>query len=105
MSSLIIAALKLLRTLLASFKDSEFRVLLFITTMLLFSGSIFYHSVEGWSIIDSLYFCVMTMSTVGHDAFIPSNNMSKIFTMIYTLSSVGIFITLVVRMTKVVLKK
>lgn len=65
MTSLFLAALRLMKAVFGACKDAEFRALLSLMIILLISGTVFYVSNEGWSCIDALYFCVMTMSTVG----------------------------------------
>ncbi len=44
---------------------------------MLFSGTIFYVKQEGLTVIDSLYFCVVTLSTVGHPSFEPQTTLGK----------------------------
>lgn len=78
-----------LRTLL---KDPKFRALLFLVILTLAIGTFFYHSVEGWSWLDSLYFSVITLTTVGYGDFTPKTDSGKIFTMIYIFLGLGILI-------------
>ena len=83
--------------------DEELRILLVILLTLLTSATIFYSNVEGWGVVDSLYFSVMTMSTIGHDGFVPSSDLSKIFTIIFLFLSIGIYITVLAKVVKVAL--
>ncbi len=53
-------------------------------------GTYFYHIVEGWSIIDSLYFSAMTLTTIGYGDLVPTISISKIFTIIYAIIGIGI---------------
>ncbi len=46
-------------------EDSDFRGLMVLLLSLLVGAGVFYSSVEGWGLIDTFYFCVMTMSTIG----------------------------------------
>jgi voltage-gated potassium channel Kch len=73
--------------------DSEFRFLLFFILALLTGSTIFYCNIENWSIIDSLYFSVMTMATIGYGDFVPTTPFSKVFTIIYTFLSIGAFVS------------
>lgn len=92
MISLFFNTLKLLRSIIIGIKrDQDFRVLLFLLVVLLSGATVFYRHVEGWSVLDSLYFSVMTMSTIGYGDMVPSNSYSKIFTIIYTFLGVGLF--------------
>ena len=51
---------------------------------------IFYHGVEGWGWLDSLYFSVITLTTVGYGDFAPKTDAGKVFTIIYILVGLGI---------------
>ena len=55
-------------------------------------GTVFYTVVEGWSVLNSLWFSVMTLLTVGYGDLIPSTAASKIFTMLYVLLGAGILV-------------
>jgi voltage-gated potassium channel Kch len=71
-------------------KDPEFEALLFLLLVILVSGTIFYHGVEGWGWLDSLYFSVVTLTTVGYGDLSPHTSIGKIFTMAYLLIGIGI---------------
>ncbi|GAE08480.1 potassium channel protein [Paenibacillus sp. JCM 10914] len=47
------------------------------------------------SVIDALYFCVATLSTVGHPDFVPQTDLGKIFTMVYIIVGTGLFLGMV----------
>ena len=89
---LYIAFLRLLRAVHRASRDPEFRALLVLTTILLFSGTLFYAHYENWSYIDALYFCVMTMSTIGFGDLTPTTPLSKVFTIVYALITIGVFV-------------
>ena len=74
-----------------------------ILLTLLGGATYFYWSNEGWSIIDALYFSVMTMSTIGSGDFSPTTNFSKIFTIIYAVLSIGVFATVVSKVVTIIL--
>lgn len=46
--------------------DSQFVELMIIAALILLCGTLFYNYVEGWGILDSLYFSVTTLTTVGY---------------------------------------
>lgn len=95
MISFFINIFKLLKAVIVGIKDDqEFRILLFLLVPMLIGSTFFYSSVEGWSKIDALYFSVMTMSTVGYGDLAPTTDNSKLFTIIFTFLSVGIFVSL-----------
>ena len=75
-------------------KDVEFRILFGLIILLLLTGAIFYTEVEGFNLVDSLYFSVMIMSTIGYGELPLSTSTAKIFTIVYAFVSIGVFITL-----------
>lgn len=84
--------IRFFRVLWQSLKDPEFQALFFLVVTTLASGALFYWRVEGWSLLDSLYFSVITLTTVGYGDFSPSTTAGKIFTMIYIFIGIGIIL-------------
>lgn len=81
------------RSIWSALKDPEFEALFTLVAILLLSGMFFYHSVEGWSYLNSLYFSVTTLTTVGYGDFSPHTDAGKIFTMIYLFIGIGILLS------------
>ena len=80
-----------------------FRYAISAAAITLASGTIFYHFVEKWSWLDSYYFCVVTLASVGYGDFVPKTVQGKIFTTFYIFAGVGIitsFISLLVQRWK-----
>jgi hypothetical protein len=58
-------------------------------------GALFYSHVEGWSPQDSIYFCIVTMSTVGYGDMSPSHDSSKLFTLIWIVIGIcAVFVSI-----------
>ncbi|REK21653.1 MAG: two pore domain potassium channel family protein [Actinobacteria bacterium] len=53
------------------------------------TGTVFYRIVEGWSWVDSFYFTVVTLTTVGYGDLAPTSAPSKLFTAFLILTGVG----------------
>ena len=106
MTSFFISLWKLLVATWQGLKeDEEFRVLLFLLTMLLIGATYFYWHVEGWSIIDSLYFSVMTTSTIGYGDLVPTTTLSKLFTIMFAVLSIGVFVAVVSKLVTIILNR
>ena len=75
-----------------AFRDGRVKSLLAFTLGIILWASVFYHYVEGWSWLDSIYFSVVTISTVGFGDFSPQTAAGKIFTMAYIIVGLGIFV-------------
>lgn len=84
-----------IRTIISFLKDKEYRDLLFTTMIILGIGSTVYHYVEGWGWIDSLYFSVITLTTIGYGDFSPQTDAGKVFTIFYILIGLGIILTFI----------
>ena len=70
--------------------DEAFRVLLALVVSLLVSGTAFFTLVEGWSVLDSFYFSVTTLTTVGFGDPAPTTALGKIFTVVYIFVGLGV---------------
>ena len=81
-------------------RDPETKALPLVAGVLLFSGTIFYWRAEGWTIIQSLYFSVVTMCTVGYGDFTPETAEAQVFTIFYILIGLGIFVALLSSVAK-----
>jgi voltage-gated potassium channel Kch len=53
-------------------------------------GTVIFHRLESWTWIQSFYFSVVTITTVGYGDFVPTNDGSRLFTAIYILVGVSI---------------
>ena len=72
------------------FSDRSGRAILLMTVLLIVVGTIFYDLVEGWGLVDSFYFSVVTLTTVGFGDFSPDTTAGKLFTTIYIFSGLSI---------------
>lgn len=84
-----------LRTIISFLKDKEYRDLLLTSTVFIGIGSVIYHYLEGWSWIDCIYFCVITLTTIGYGDFSPQTDGGKIFTMFYILIGLGMILSFI----------
>ncbi len=84
--------------------DQEFRFLFIFIIVLLLGATVFYTQTEHWSIIDALYFSVMTMATVGYGDLVPTTDISKIFTIIYTFLSIGTFVAFTAKTVQIIIE-
>jgi hypothetical protein len=99
----LLTLLRFARALWRGLRDPEFRGLLFLVGVLLLSGVLFYRSVEGWSTLDSVYFSVATLTTVGYGDLAPTTVASKVFTIIYIVLGVGVLLAFVAKVATNVL--
>lgn len=75
--------------------DPRFRAALYWLLLLLAVGMVHYHHVEGWSWTDALYFCVITLATVGFGDLSPTTTGSKMFTVVYVILGMSILLSFV----------
>ena len=81
-------------------REPETRVLLVGLAVTLGIGMVVYHLLEGWGWIDCLYFCVVTLATVGFGDLHPTTDPAKLFTVVYILTGIGILAGFVSELTK-----
>lgn len=83
------------RTLINFLQDPEYRDLLGTTIFILFIGTMVYHQLEGWGYLDSLYFSIITLTTIGYGDFSPQTDGGKMFTIFYIFLGIGIILTFI----------
>lgn len=54
-------------------------------------GTVFYHHIEGWSWLDSYFFTVVTISTVGYGNLVPVTALGKIGATVLIFVGLGVF--------------
>jgi len=64
----------------------------------LLTGMFVYHWLEGWSLLDALYFSVITLATVGYGDLVPTTPIAKLFTIFYVINGVSILVALLDRL-------
>ncbi len=55
-------------------------------------GTVFFHYVEGWSWLESYFFTVITISTVGYGSLVPVTPLGMIGTTVFIFVGLGVFI-------------
>ena len=71
-------------------REPESRVLLAAAGSTLAVGTVGYVLLEHWTPIQALYFCVVTLATVGYGDLHPTTELSELFTIGYVIVGVGI---------------
>lgn len=72
-------------------KDTTLLWIIIIISLIIIWG-LFFHLIEGHSRFDSVYFVIMTMTTVGYGDIVPMTIIGKVLTMIFALTGAPLFI-------------
>ena len=94
MIPLLLAARGLWRALAAVWRDPETKALPIAAGALVVTGTLFYWRFEDWTVIEALYFCVVTLTTVGYGDLSPTSAGTQIFTIVYILTGFGVLVAL-----------
>lgn len=71
-------------------QNNDFKFLLSLVIIILLIGTGTYSFIEGWSFLDSLYYSVITLTTVGYGDFSPVTSLGKIITIFYVFIGIAI---------------
>lgn len=74
--------------------DRDSRPALLWAGLTLLLGTLVYHWLEGWSYLDALYFCVISLATIGYGDLTPTTPLARAFTIIYVLNGIAILLAL-----------
>lgn len=75
---------------IATIFQPEFRPIFASVVVVLTVGTLVFRYLEGWSLLDSLYFSVVTLATIGYGDLTPTTPTAKLFSILYILVGVGI---------------
>jgi hypothetical protein len=78
------------KPLRAMLQEPETKVLVFAALAVVSIGTCAYVLIERWSVLDALYFCVVTLATVGYGDLHPTTELGRHFTIGYIVIGVGI---------------
>lgn len=57
-------------------------------------GTILYHWLEGWNWLDSFYFVITTLATIGYGDLSPTKPITKLITIFYAINGIAILLML-----------
>jgi hypothetical protein len=75
------------------------RILWTLMLVIFLGGAFVYSCLEPWTYLESLYFCFVTLSTVGFGDFLPSSAISKAFTVFYIIFGLGVCASIIALLT------
>lgn len=99
--SLLLILRRFARVVRSGWDDKEFRGLAIVVAAWVATGTIIYTIYEDWSVIDSLYFCVMTLTTIGYGDLAPTTDNMKLYTVVYAVLGIGFFVAFNARLVQI----
>jgi voltage-gated potassium channel Kch len=73
----------------------QFQLLAASVLVVLTSGTLLFHFIEGWRWIDAFYFSVVSLTTVGYGDFSPKTDAGKLITVIFLIIGIGLMAGLI----------
>ncbi len=81
-------------------REPETRIIAVAALLTIAIGSVVYMEVEGWTLLDAVYFCVVTLATVGYGDLHPTTPFGRAFTILYIVVGVGILAAFITGLAK-----
>jgi hypothetical protein len=76
------------------FFDRRTRPYFIYVAIIIVIGALLYHWLEGWGWLDSFYFVVITLTTIGYGDFSPTTPVTKLITIFYGVNGVIVLLML-----------
>ena len=73
--------------------DPRSRLIMVYSFVVITIGAVLFHWIEGWDWLDSFYFVVITITTIGYGDFTPQTSLGKIITIFYGLNGSILLLT------------
>ncbi len=89
------------RRLKGGWQDKEFRGLFWTVLGVIALGTLFYREFEGWSWVDSFYFTIVTLATVGYGDLSPTQPFTKLFTTLYIVIGLGLLSSFILKLAEI----
>ena len=80
MIAIVLAFVAFFRIFKNAIGDPAIRGLLVVLAVILGVGTVSYHVIEDWSLLNAFYFCVVSLLTVGYGDLVPTTDFGKAFT-------------------------
>lgn len=74
--------------------DRRTRPVLLYVVILILIGTLLYHWLEGWNWLDSFYFVVITLTTIGYGDFSPTTPITKLITIYFGINGIMVLLLL-----------
>ena len=104
MLSFLLVLRRFATVLRLGWKDEAFRALATMTASWVAVGTLVYSVYEGWDPVESLYFCVMTATTIGYGDYRPTDNWMRLFTVVYSIMGIGMFVGFTARVVELAVR-
>ncbi len=105
----VISLLSILRRFVAvirqGWSEPEFRGLSIVLAGWITLGTIIYAIYEKWTLIESFYFSVMTLTTIGYGDYAPSTPTMQLYTVFYSVLGIGFFVAFNAKLVQIALAR
>jgi voltage-gated potassium channel len=76
-------------------RDQASRGILIMAALLLLAGTLIFRIIEDFSLLDSFYFCFITLATIGYGDLAPATDLGKMVTVVYGIAGLGVMAALI----------
>jgi voltage-gated potassium channel Kch len=91
--------------IIAAFRTPRVQALLLVCLMIAGAQALVFSRIEGWPLVDALYFSVVSMTTVGYGDLTPQSALGKLVSLGFLLVGIGVFVLTVSSIAQVILRE